>query len=103
MPPPIGSAEGADSLDLQLIAFDLGSGEPFAELRDGKGASHDVGEFSPLPGDFRILFTTAKSGYARPIIWNPRTGERRNLGIDIERAVLARVDGRLGGSVGSGR
>ncbi len=78
----IATTEGTDSLDTRLLAFDVDSGEQLAELWDGKGVSHDLGEFAPLPGDFRLLSSTSKSGYARPILWNPRTGERRDLVID---------------------
>lgn len=78
----IATTEGSNSLDTRLIAFDLNSGEQLAELWDGEGVSHNLGDFSPLSGDFRMLSTTSKSGYERPIIWNPRTGERRDLVIE---------------------
>jgi dipeptidyl aminopeptidase/acylaminoacyl peptidase len=35
--------------------------------------------FSPVAGDPRILATTSRSGYLRPLIWNPRTDERIDL------------------------
>jgi len=78
----IATTEGTGSLDTRLIALDPHSGEQVAELWDGQGVSHNLGEFCPLPGDLRMLSTTSQSGYARPIIWNPRTGERRDLIID---------------------
>ena len=78
----ISTTEGSRSSDTRLMAFDLTSGALLAELWDGKGTSHGLGDFSPLPGDFRILSTTSKTGYSRPIIWNPRSGERRDLAID---------------------
>jgi dipeptidyl aminopeptidase/acylaminoacyl peptidase len=78
----IATTEGTNSLDTRLIAIDMVSGEPFAELWDGEGVSHELGDFAPQPGDFRMLSTTTKSGYSRPIIWNPRIGERRDLVID---------------------
>ncbi|GAA2130399.1 S9 family peptidase [Nocardioides bigeumensis] len=34
--------------------------------------------FSPVPGDERILLWTERSGFARPAIWGPLTGERRD-------------------------
>ena len=78
----ISTTEGTRSSDTRLMAFDLTSGEPLAELWDGEGISHGLGEFSPLPGDFRMLSATSKSGYSRPIIWNPQSGERRDLVMD---------------------
>ena len=86
----IATTEGTGSPDMRLVAFDINSGEQMAELWDGDGASHSLGEFAPVAGDFRMLSSTSKSGYARPIIWNPRTGERRDLAIaDIQGEVHA--------------
>ncbi len=73
---------GGESLDTQLLAFDSKSGERVAELWDGNGVSNGLGKFSPLAGDFRMLSTTTKSGYVRPIIWNPCTGQRWDLRVD---------------------
>ncbi len=78
----IASTEGTNSSDTRLIAFDLSNGEQLAGLWDGEGVTHSLGEFAPLPEDFRMLSTTSKSGYTRPIIWNPLTGSRRELVID---------------------
>ncbi len=78
----IATTEGTQLSDTRLMAFDLKNGELLAELWDGEGASHGLSEFSPLPGDFRMLSSTSKSGYCRPIIWNPHTGGRRDLIID---------------------
>ena len=78
----VSSFEGAGSLDMRLLAFDVASREQMAGLWDGAGVGHSLGEFSPLPGDSRMLSSSSASGYARPLIWNPRTGERRELLID---------------------
>ena len=78
----IATTEGTGSPDTRLVAFDVDSGEPASELWDGAGIAHALGPFSPLPGDFRMLSSTSASGTPRPILWNPRTGERRDLSID---------------------
>ncbi len=78
----VGSSEGTGSLDMRLLAFDVASGEQVAELWDGSGVGHSLGDFSPLAGDSRMLSSSSASGYARPLIWNPRTGERHDLLID---------------------
>lgn len=78
----IAATVDTNSPDTQLIAFDANSGEQIAELWDGQGITHSLGDFSPLPEDFRMLSTTSRSGYTRPIIWNPHTGGRRNLIIE---------------------
>ena len=78
----IATTEGTNSSDTRLVAFDLNSGDELVGLWDGEGVSHDLGEFAPVPGDFRMLCTTNRSGYARPFIWNPQTNERRELVVD---------------------
>ena len=78
----IGVLEGTGSMDLQLVAIDVETGEPVAELWDGEGTGHRLGTFAPLPGDFRLLTSTSRSGFARPMIWNPHTGERHDLAVD---------------------
>jgi len=87
----IATTEGTGTPDLRLIAFDLKTGTRRAELWDGPGTSHDAGLFSPLAGDFRLLTTTNVSGYARPMIWNPQTGERRDLPIGDLRGEVSPV------------
>jgi len=77
----IASTEGTGSLDTKLLAFDLETGEKVAELWDGDGCSHNQGAFSPIEGDFRMISSTSKSGYTRPILWNPQTGARHELSI----------------------
>ncbi|MBW2367368.1 MAG: S9 family peptidase [Deltaproteobacteria bacterium] len=78
----IATSESGNSLDTRLLAFDSESGEQVAELWDGEGTCNDLGKFAPIAGDFRMLSTTSKSGYVRPIIWNPRTDQRQDLYID---------------------
>lgn len=34
--------------------------------------------FSPTPGDPRVLLWTERSGFSRPAVWNPLTGDRRD-------------------------
>jgi dipeptidyl aminopeptidase/acylaminoacyl peptidase len=84
----IATTEGTGSSDTRLVAFDLESGEVIAELWDGDGISHSLGEFAPLPGDFRILSSSSKSGFPRPIVWNPCADECRDLALgDIDGEV----------------
>ena len=35
--------------------------------------------FSPITGDERLLATTNPGGFARPFLWNPRTGNRTQI------------------------
>lgn len=65
-----------------LLAFDTAGGERVGEVWDGPGASVEVVMFSPLPGDARILATTTRTGWTRPLLWDARTGARRDLPFD---------------------
>ena len=87
----IATTEGTGTPDRRLVAFDRKTGERAAELWDGPGTSHDAGAFSPIPGDFRLLATTNASGYARPILWNPQTGERRDISVRELRGEISPV------------
>lgn len=64
-----------------LLAFDTASGEQIGELDDGPQARVVGVGFSPVRGDSRILASTTRSGYARPVIWDPRTGERTDIAL----------------------
>lgn len=71
--------------EFSLVAFRVADGTRLAELYDA-GASIEPVAFGPLPHDSRLLARTNRSGFNRPLIWNPQTGER----IDVE---LSDLDG----------
>ena len=50
-----------------------------AELWDGAGSGIIPGEFSGAPGDMRFAGSSNASGYHRPFIWNPRSGEVHDI------------------------
>jgi acetyl esterase/lipase len=79
------STERAGGLHGALLAFDLSDGRQIAELFDGAESDITPFAFSPLPGDFRVLASSDRSGNERPLIWDPRTGER----IDLDLGELA--------------
>lgn len=76
----VSNTERSGTLDANLIALDTASGEVIGELWDGEGSSMSMGQFAP--GDDRILATSSRSGFNRPLIWDPRTGQRQDLAID---------------------
>lgn len=85
----VDTGEYTGTLDTSLVAFDTATGDQIGALWDGENTSHEARVFSPLPGDFRLLATSTRSGFARPLIWNPRTGQRHDLPIDtIEGEVI---------------
>jgi dienelactone hydrolase len=63
-----------------LMAFDIASGKLIRELRDD-GSSLMSSTFSPIPGDFRLLATSTRTGNNQPFIWNPVSGERTDLNL----------------------
>ncbi len=84
--------ERTGRLQYTLMAFDAKSGELLGELEDSPGASLDLCAVSPLPGDVRVLATSDGSGYTRPLLWNPRTGERHFLSLDAIEGDIRPMD-----------
>ena len=74
----LASTEFGEGMQYSLLAFELAGGQIIAKLQD-EGSSIIPLMFSPLAGDMRFLAATNRSGYSRPVIWNPRTGERRDI------------------------
>lgn len=77
----IATNEKSGSTDLMLEAYAVDSGKKLAELYDGEGISVEPVGFVPRQGDDRYLATTTQSGFSRPLIWNPRTGERQDIAL----------------------
>lgn len=71
-----------------LLVVDASSGERVAELFDGEQSSISRAQFSMLPGDARLLAASDVSGDRRPLVWDPRTGERRDLQVSGEGETL---------------
>lgn len=78
----IATIERAGTLHFSLLAFDTVAGEQIGELWEGEGNSVEPAMFSPLPDDSRLLALTTRTGFRRPLIWDPRTGERIDLALD---------------------
>jgi dienelactone hydrolase len=76
------STERTGMQHYSLLAFDAATGEQIAELWDGPENSVEAVTFSPVAGDLRLLATTNRTGVKRPLLWNPRTGERTDLVLD---------------------
>jgi dipeptidyl aminopeptidase/acylaminoacyl peptidase len=77
----IGTTEKSGTTDMMLEAFDIASGQKLGELWDGDEIGVSPIGFVPCAGDERYLAISTKSGFARPVIWHPRTGERRDIGL----------------------
>lgn len=63
----------------RLTVVDAASGTTVATLDDLPDGPVRGVRFSSVAGDERLLLNTERSGYSRPAIWHPRTGERRDF------------------------
>src|SRR5215213_533591 len=98
----VGSAERSAMQHYTLLAFDTRTGERVAELWDGEGTSVAVVLFERLATtqneDPRLAGTTNQSGFVRPLIWCPRSGERRDLHVEELDGDVAPLDWSLDGN-----
>ncbi len=83
-------AEHGDNLHPALRAFDLERGVALADLWDGRGYGLFAARFSPVPGDQRIALLHEGAGRLRPAVWNPLSGERADLEVDLPGEVWYR-------------
>jgi dipeptidyl aminopeptidase/acylaminoacyl peptidase len=81
----VASTERSAMQHYTLLAFDPLTGERVGELWDGEGTSVHAGPFArrgATNGEAWLAGTTNQSGFERPLIWQPRSGERRDLQVD---------------------
>jgi acetyl esterase/lipase len=88
-------SEHGDSRHLALRVVEA-DGSPVAELWDGPGLGLSSAGWAPVAGDDRLLVMHERGDLRRPLIWWPRTGETRELDIDLAGDVDASwfADGR---------
>lgn len=65
-----------------VTVIDVATAQEVAVLNDLPDGPIRAIRFSPERGDPRVLVATERSGYARPTIWNPVTGERQDFDFD---------------------
>lgn len=75
-----------------LVALDAASGEEIAELWDGPESSIEPVMFSSVRGDDRVLAQSNRTGANRPLIWNPRSGERVDLEVSGQEGEVMALD-----------
>jgi len=75
-------AEGGDSRHPALRVVDL-EGNLVADLSDGPGLGLDSAGFPEVAGDERVLVHQERHDLKRPLIWWPRTGETREIDLDL--------------------
>ena len=67
-----------------VTVLDTATREVVGTLSDGPLGPVRPVRFSQVDGDSRLLASTEASGFARPVVWDPTTGER----VDVELADL---------------
>lgn len=77
-------SEHGDARHPALRVLDI-EGEEVAELWDGEGLALWPLGWSRVPGDPRLLVLHERAGQARPLVWDPLTGEQVELDLDRDR------------------
>jgi acetyl esterase/lipase len=90
---------GGGALHFSLEAYETESGTPIGTLWDGHGISIEPVGFIPRKGDTRYLAISNRTGYQRPLLWRPYSGERIDFALDDLAGDItpldASTDGRL--------
>jgi dipeptidyl aminopeptidase/acylaminoacyl peptidase len=80
-------AEHGDLIHPALRVIDPRTGSTVGELLD-PGMSLHARCWSPVPGDARLAIAHERDGDERPALWDLATGERRDLALDLDGAVV---------------
>ncbi|GIH62363.1 S9 family peptidase [Microbispora siamensis] len=65
------------------------NGSTVAELNDGPGRGVTGGRFAPVPGDRRLLVLHERRGRREPLVWDPVTGEQREIWLRVRGEISA--------------
>lgn len=81
-------AQEGDNIHRALRVLRSRTGEVVNELADGPGRAIHSFAWSPVPGDQRILFAHELDDLKRLGVWDPTTGERVDLELDLPGEAL---------------
>lgn len=85
----VATTERSNGSAFSLEAYDIRTAERLHTLWDGHDLSIHPAGFATRDGDMRFLASSSRSGFARPLLWNTRTGERVDLDLpELEGDVL---------------
>jgi len=76
-------AEHGDNIHLAVRVLDPRTGAVVGEQWDGEGLGLSVAGWSRVAGDQRVALVHEREGVDRPAVWDVRTGERRDLPVDL--------------------
>jgi len=75
-----------------VTVVDVGTTEIVATLSDGPFGPVRPVRFAQQPGDARILVSTEASGFARPAVWDPISGERIDISMPAVQGDVIALD-----------
>jgi dipeptidyl aminopeptidase/acylaminoacyl peptidase len=76
-------AEHGDTIHPALRILETETGRTVADLWDGEGLGLHVADWSPVEGDQRVAIVHERGDVLRPAIWDPTTGGRTDLDLDL--------------------
>lgn len=80
-------SDDGDLLHPALRVIESRSGAVVGELRDA-GMALKAAAWSPIPGQNLLAIDDELDGHERPALWDPTTGERRRLPVDLAGEVV---------------
>jgi dipeptidyl aminopeptidase/acylaminoacyl peptidase len=86
------SSYRSTGLEYSILTADTATGEAGPELWDGPDTSVTAHSFAPGHDDHRLLATTNRSGRERALVWDPTSGERRDLPDDAPDGDILGLD-----------
>jgi dipeptidyl aminopeptidase/acylaminoacyl peptidase len=95
----LATTERATERQYELMVFRVDDGKLIGELSDLPNGSVRALMFSPLSGDTRILGMSDRSGFNRPILWHPESGERIELDLPAIEGDIEPMDWSVDGSM----
>lgn len=85
----VATTQHSPARQYSLVAIDTTTGQHVGELSDLPQGSVRAVLFSPLPGDTRLVCLANRSGFARPLLWDPRRAERSDVSLgDLEGDIV---------------
>jgi dipeptidyl aminopeptidase/acylaminoacyl peptidase len=75
-------SEHGDLLHPALRVVDTRTGATVSEVRD-EGMALRASAWSPVPGQSVLAIVDELDGHERPALWDPTTGERRRVAVDL--------------------
>ena len=80
--------QSGDNIHQGLRVLDPRTGEVVRELFDGAGFALFPAAWSPVSGDRRLLIGHERQNVQRPGIWDPATGRRTDIELDLPGEVI---------------